>query len=101
MDLNEGTQEDQHIALGYWLDVDSEGQGLITRTVKSCVSYLFEEHKVQKIFIKCATDNVRSEAIPKRLGFDWQGINYYAGEVKGKSVDLVIYTMDRENWKNG
>lgn len=100
MDLNEGTQEDQHIALGYWLDVDSEGQGLITRAVKSCITYLFEEHQVQKIYIKCATDNVRSEAIPKRLGFDWQGINYYAGEVKGKSVDLVIYTMDRENWKN-
>lgn len=100
MDLNEGNEEERHIALGYWLDVDAEGRGLITRTVKSCISYLFEKEGVHKILIKCATDNVRSEAVPKRLGFTWEGISYNAGEVKGKSVDLVIYSMDRAGWNS-
>ncbi len=99
MDLNEGDAAKNHIALGYWIDVDAEGKGLITRAVKACITYLFGQQEVKKIFIKCATDNVRSEAIPKRLDFTWEGIDYYAGEVKGKSVDLVIYSLSRADWK--
>ncbi len=99
MDFNEGTKGEQSISLGYWLDVDAEGQGLITRAVKRCIEYLFEEQGVQKIYIKCATDNVRSEAVPKRLDFTWEGIDYFAGQVKGKSVDLTIYSLEVENWK--
>ncbi|MDP5169883.1 MAG: GNAT family N-acetyltransferase [Bacteroidia bacterium] len=99
MDFNEGNAEEKSIALGYWLDVDSEGQGLITKAVRRCVQYLFDEQDVSKIYIKCATDNLRSEAVPKRLDFNWEGIYYHAGEVKGKAVDLVIYTMEAPNWK--
>ncbi len=99
MDFNEGKETHRHIALGYWLDVDAEGQGLITRAVKRCIEYLFEEQDVQKVYIKCASDNVRSEAVPKRLHFTWEGIAYQAGQVKGQSVDLVIYSLDAAQWR--
>lgn len=99
MDINEGDVEAGHIALGYWLDADAEGQGIITRTVRRCLDYVFEQQAVQRVYIKCATDNVRSEAVPKRLGFTWGGIDYGAGQVKGKSVDLVIYHLDSAQWR--
>ena len=98
MDLNEGNHHDRFIALGYWLDADAEGQGLITKTVISCMNYLFEEQNVRKVLIKCATNNVRSEAIPKRLGFTWDGISYNAGMVQEQSVDLVKYSMTKTDW---
>ena len=54
---------------GYWLCAEFQGKGLMTRTIGAVLPYLFEDRKLHRAEIHCAPENVRSCAIPKRLGF--------------------------------
>ena len=60
--------------IGYWIAKDFEGQGIITKCCKFLVDYAFEELKMNRVEIRCATENVRSRAVPERLGFKLEGI---------------------------
>ena len=55
--------------IGYWLTSEFEGKGLMTECVKACIKYGFEELGLNRIEIKCNGKNMKSAAIPKRLGF--------------------------------
>ncbi len=59
--------------IGYWLLGDFEGNGYMTEAVKILQGHLFEVgfHRVQ---IRCSDLNMRSEEIPKRLGYVFEGI---------------------------
>jgi ribosomal-protein-serine acetyltransferase len=85
-------------AIGYWLTKDAEGKGIITRSSKALLNYGFRDLHLQRIEIKAAVDNVRSQAIPERLHFVKEGILREAELVNNKFLDLVIYSMIRTEW---
>jgi ribosomal-protein-serine acetyltransferase len=98
IDFNEGDRELNQVAIGYWLSHDFQGKGIITRSAEKCIDYLFKEQQVNRVLIKCATDNYRSQAVAKRLHFNWEGIDREVGTVNGKSVDLIIYGILYREW---
>jgi RimJ/RimL family protein N-acetyltransferase len=57
------------IEIGYWLVADAEGRGLITSCVRELLPICFADATIDIAQIRCHRDNVRSAAIPKRLGF--------------------------------
>jgi len=59
--------------IGYWLDSDHHGKGIVTQAVKKLLEIGFGYYALDKIIIRCATQNLRSFAIPKRLGFVHEG----------------------------
>ena len=59
--------------IGYWILSSFQGKGLMTECVKACVKYGFEELNLNRIVIKCSSENIKSAAIPKRLGFSLEG----------------------------
>lgn len=100
MDFNEGDKALKQVSLGYWLGAAYQGKGIITRSVRRCVEYAFEQQGLNKVLIKCATENLRSQAIPIRLNFTWEGIEYEAGTLQGEVVNLVVYGMNGRDWKD-
>lgn len=78
---------------GYWLANDLTGKGIITKSVKGLVNYAFDELKLNRIVIKCATENIKSCAIPERLGFTKVGIEREVGWLHTRFVDHVIYSI--------
>src|SRR5215213_5253493 len=60
--------------IGYWITKDFEGKGIITKSCKALISYAFDELKMNRIEIRCATENVKSRAIAERLGFQLEGV---------------------------
>ncbi|MEZ4828656.1 MAG: GNAT family protein [Bacteroidia bacterium] len=98
IDFNEGDREQNQISLGYWISKEQEGKGIVTRCVQKCLDYVFDIHKLHRVVIKCATANFRSEAIPLRLKFSWEGLDHEAGVVNGKTVDMVTYSMLYRDW---
>lgn len=89
----------RHCSLGYWLDARVRGQGVMTQSVAALLRYLFEDQKLHRVSIRCATGNKRSCAIPQRLGFRQEGVELEAEWVGGRWVDLLNWGMLEQEWR--
>ena len=85
--------------LGYWLVKDLQGKGIITHCIKKLVSYSFRKLKLNRIQIKVAVDNNKSAAIPKRLGFHFEGIEREGEFHQNKFLDLEVYSLIKSDLK--
>jgi ribosomal-protein-serine acetyltransferase len=55
--------------IGYWLRVTAPGHGYMTEAVQLLTNYAFASLAANRVEIHCDERNVRSAAIPRRLGF--------------------------------
>jgi ribosomal-protein-serine acetyltransferase len=85
--------------IGYWLALDAQGKGLITRACRVLIDYLFDELELNRIQINCNVENVKSRAIPERLGFRLEGIHRRVEFFDDRYGDWAIYAMLKEDWK--
>ncbi len=86
-------------AIGYWLGKGFEGKGIITKACQAIIGYGFTQRNLNRIEIKCATGNVRSQAVAERLGFTKEGLLRQAELLKTGYVDLYIYSLLKQEWK--
>jgi ribosomal-protein-serine acetyltransferase len=84
--------------IGYWIDKSYEGQGIISRCSKALIDYLFNVRGLNRIQINCNVENVRSRAVPERLGFKLEGVHRQVEKVQGKFGDWAVYAMLRDEW---
>jgi ribosomal-protein-serine acetyltransferase len=80
-------------SIGYWLDEEHQGRGLMTRAVKALVDHAFAELGLHRVEIRAAAENRRSRAIPERLGFEQEGVLREAERVGDSYHDLVVYGL--------
>ena len=89
--------------IGYWLAERFQGKGIMTRACGALVDYAFDKLGHQRIEIRVAAGNVRSRAIPERLGFVQEGVLRQAEWTLGRPGDQVVYGLlrkDREAARN-
>ncbi len=79
--------------VGYWLSADRTGHGVATGAVASVIRGLFEQSGVNRIEMQCAVDNVRSRALPERLGFQFEGIRRESHRIANQFVDHAVYSL--------
>jgi len=60
--------------LGYFIDKDYEGKGLMSKVIDDTIKYCFEKLKIEKIFLKIASENTRSKRVAEKKGFILEGI---------------------------
>ncbi|WML46523.1 GNAT family N-acetyltransferase [Neobacillus sp. PS3-40] len=79
--------------IGYWIDTRFCGNGYITEAVAGITHFAFHELKGKRVEIRCDSKNVKSRAIPEKLGFSLEGIFKNDGmSADGKEVrDTRIY----------
>lgn len=85
-------------SVGYWLGASFQGKGLMTEACRGLVKYAFDELKLNRVEIRCATENTKSRAIPERLGFKEEGILRQAEWLYDHYVDLVVYGILASEW---
>lgn len=79
--------------IGYWLAQKMQHKGIITLCVEVLIRHAFMKLGMNRIQIKVAELNSKSEAIPQRLHFQFEGIER-AGEMhQGKFLNLKIYSL--------
>ena len=86
--------------IGYWLGQPFTGRGIITRSTRKMVKYAFEELKMNRVEIRCATGNVESRAVPERLGFMQEGLLRQAFWKYDHWLDTAVYSMLASDWKS-
>jgi ribosomal-protein-serine acetyltransferase len=89
----------KNASIGYWLDKDQEGQGIITRCCKAIIDEGFSYLQLNRMEIRAATANFKSQAIPQRLGFKKEGVIRQGEFVNNEFVDLYVYSMLKEEWQ--
>jgi len=84
--------------MGYWLDPQFEGLGIMT---KCCISLLdcgFKKLMMKRIQIKVGVGNAKSARIPEKLGFALEGIERSGERFPDHYADLEVYSMLKEEW---
>jgi ribosomal-protein-serine acetyltransferase len=85
-------------AIGYWVSEETQGKGIITKACEAIIQYGFETLSLNRIEIKCGTGNSKSIAVPKRLGFQREGIIRQGELLNGRFIDLYLYSMLKDEW---
>ena len=90
------------IEIGYWLSQYQQGNGIMTRSVDALLDYAFEQLNMNRVQIKVAVDNKKSNRIPQKLGFKFEGVER-DGELlaDNKYTDINVYSLLKKEYKNG
>jgi ribosomal-protein-serine acetyltransferase len=85
-------------SIGYWLGERHQGNGTMTRAVRALVNHAFSVWDLNRVEIRAAPENMRSRAIPERLGFVEEGTLSGAERIGDTYLDNVVYAMLASRW---
>lgn len=86
------------VEIGYWIASKFQGRGIITEACRTLTEHAICEWKLNRVEIHCAAGNEKSCAIPKRLGFQYEGLLREAQLLNGRYVDTHVYAMLAREW---
>ena len=92
--------QDKNAEIGYWVDQDMQGKGIATNATKIIIKEGFEKLNLQRIGLRCAVENTKSSAIPKRLGFTKEGVLRQATFCNNRFLDMEIWSLLTEEWED-
>ena len=90
----------RNVEIGYWIGEIFQGHGLVTKACRTLVDYAFYEYQLNRVQIRCATGNKKSNAIIERLGFIKEGMIRQAEFLYDHYVDLFVYGMTADEWNS-
>jgi ribosomal-protein-serine acetyltransferase len=80
-------------SIGYWLDEAAQGKGLMTAACRAMTRHALAELKLNRVEIRCAVENHRSRAIPRRLGFTEEGRLREVEWLYDHFEDHIVYSL--------
>ena len=89
----------RRVEIGYWLAREFQGSGIMTEATRAVTDHALVELELNRVEIRCATENFKSKAIPKRLGFTLEGELRQAGYLGGRYLDMEVYSMLRDEYR--
>lgn len=80
--------------IGYWIDKDHLNQGLATEVAGALTRIAFEVDKVHRVEIHCDPRNLRSAAVPRKLGFQHEAtLQGRDLDTEGQPRSTMIWTL--------
>ena len=79
--------------IGYWIDKDHQGRGIMTKCVKALIDFAFRDLALHRMEILCAVHNIKSQKVPMRLGFTLEGTLKEVIWHYGKYFDAHLYAL--------
>ena len=65
-------------------------------SVRAVIAYCFKQMDLNRIELRCASENMPSQRMAKRLGFTWEGMLRQAELLDGEFVDHFVYSLLRQ-----
>ena len=85
--------------VGYWIDADYEGRGIVSRSTRALVNTAFGELGMNRVELRTSIDNRRSRALAERLGFVLEGTLPGALRFASRSDDVALYSVTASDWR--
>lgn len=99
--LHEINHMHRKTSIGYYLDKQFEGHGIMTQAVEALIKYCFDEIDLNRIEISAAVHNEKSRAIPERLGFTREGMLRDNELLNGIYSSSYIYSLLKSEYNEG
>jgi ribosomal-protein-serine acetyltransferase len=87
-------------SLGYWLGESFQGHGIMIKACDALTNYCFNSLRLNRVEIKCTTENFKSQSIPEKFNFFKEGIIRQAVFLNGRFVDHFLYSKLKGEWHN-
>jgi RimJ/RimL family protein N-acetyltransferase len=85
--------------IGYWIHADHIGKGLATESTAALTNVAFAVDGVSRVEIRCDPANVRSAAVPAKLGFTHEATLRREGvAADGSRRDTMLWTLLAEEF---
>lgn len=85
--------------LGYGVDHEREGQGLMREALEAAIAWLFEAKNLHRIEANYRPENSRSGKLLERLGFAPQGFARRYLLIDGEWRDHVLTALTNPRWR--
>jgi RimJ/RimL family protein N-acetyltransferase len=84
--------------IGYWIHKDYINQGYATEVAMALTKVAFEVDQVRRVLIQCVVENIRSAAIPKKLGFTHEATLRQRALLNGRYHDMQLWTLLQDEY---
>jgi ribosomal-protein-serine acetyltransferase len=91
-------QENGIAKVGYWLGEEYTGKGIMIKAVNELLYIGFEYWPIQKVEIQCAENNIKSLAIPVKLGFTNEGLIRRTAKVNSEYQNHFVLGLLKEEY---
>lgn len=91
-------KEHRKCEIGYWLREDLQGRGIVTKALATFADFLFKIKGMNRLEIQVMVGNVRSRAVPLRLGFQLEGVLRQALFMYQTFHDVELFSLLKSDW---
>jgi RimJ/RimL family protein N-acetyltransferase len=80
--------------IGYFISEKYSGKGIVSKCTQKIISYCFEDLNMNKIFLRAAPENIASQKVALKNGFQQEGIlrQEYKG-LQDKFEDVIYFGL--------
>ena len=87
--------------IGYWINAHHLGQGYATEATRALTKVGFEIEELDRIEIHCASNNIRSQNVPEKLGYLHEAtLRDRTLDPYGNKRDVMIWSMFRDDYSS-
>lgn len=79
--------------IGYWIIEGFQGKGIVAKSCMGIIDFCFSELQLNRIEIKCGTENFKSKTIPEKLNFTKEGVIRQGELLYDRFIDLNLYSL--------
>lgn len=84
--------------VGYALSSDYQRRGIMIDALADLIDEVFQRTVLERIEARCAIDNLASQKVLDRLGFQREGRLRGYFKLRGARVDNYLYALLRRDW---
>lgn len=99
LDLHAINQGFKKAEIGYWLKKDINGQGIMTKSVIALCDFAFNQMGLNKLSISADVDNIGSNKVAEKAGFEFIGMDKQDVLLYGEFRDMNRYALLKEDYK--
>ena len=91
--------EHRSAMIGYWIDGEHEGRGLVTKASRALMELAFRDFTMHRVWLTADPMNTRSCAVAERLGLRLEGIRREDTYTDGRFHDTATYAILEHEWR--
>jgi len=100
IDLHSIRKSHKKASIGYWLDSSSQGRGIMSKSLQALCAFAFEKLELNKLIILCDKENIKSQNVAKRAGFQEEGLLKQELKVHNEFRDFYRYALLKEEFEH-